>query len=95
MNAHLFAWDWEVSYISGSKRCGALGRTYAPERAVEHIRDILKALPAGVRAAGRIVRMGSLPTVEGDRPAIRVEAEIKDGKILWIEPPSYPHRGEA
>ncbi|MBN6052597.1 hypothetical protein JYK22_11705, partial [Nonomuraea sp. RK-328] len=95
LDAHLFAWDWEVSYVSGSKRCGALGRTYARERAAEHIQKILNGLPPGVGAKGRIVRMGSVPIVEGDRRPIRVEAEINDGRLLWVEPSDYLRRGEA
>ena len=84
---YLWAWDWEVSYERGSKRCGALGRTYEAVVAEKCINELLSKLPAGTSVEGRIVRMGRASHLGGDRLPVRVVAEIRDNKIHWMVPP--------
>jgi hypothetical protein len=81
------AWQWEIQYKIGSKRCGDLGQVGNQDEAEQHINTILEMLPAGVTARGHLTLLGPA-SADGERPVIRRVASVQrteGGQILWAE----------
>jgi hypothetical protein len=80
------AWDWEIRYDLGQKRCGMFGTASSESRAMDRVRALLAGLPLGTVATGQLMLMGAILSPMEGRPLLRTIAHVErtsEDQIIW------------